>query len=284
MTTQSLTLLTAIFLSVVVANAIEAAPEPVRVFIIDDQTGEELRTTHGIQPLQVDDLLNLLNEAIMGTTPVYLFHQIVDEDATDNAVSHLVYSPFTGGTKPTMPEGQIPLHQYAMVKKSFDKLRAKWQYEIRGYQRGLVANTESFIQRVVWMQAETAQRFDDVLEARNGRDFNRSDIVGSLVAANKILGTSGRRILVLNTDAADLPGSRKPQKSPLIANQLDPGIELIFVNMSRLPEQSILFTGLSNPVTHADSMKEAMTLIAAKLNQREMQNITLNQTTSPTQP
>jgi len=283
MTTQSLTLLTAIFLSVVVANAIEAAPEPVRVFIIDDQTGEELRTNHGIQPLQVDDLLNLLNEAIMGTTPVYLFHQIVDEDATDNAVSHLVYSPFTGGTKPTMPEGQIPLHQYSMVKKSFDKLRAKWQFDIRGYQRGLVANTESFIQRVMRMQAETAQRFDDLLEAKGG-DFNRSDIVGSLVVANKILGTSGRVILVLNTDAADLPGSRKPRKSPLTAKELDPGIELIFVNTSRAPEQSILFTGLSNPVTHADSMREAMTLIAAKLNRREMHNITLNQTTNPTQP
>lgn len=242
---------------------------PAKVFIIDDQTGFEILQKHGISPIEGDDMIELINAAIMGKTPVRLFHQVVDEDASDNAVSQLIYQPYAGSPRPAWPEGQIPVHQFAALKKAYDTQRTRWQMEIGGYQRELVAATEVFIQRVGLVQIETAQRFDRMLEVRNGRDFSRSDVVGCLVAANRILGASGRRALVLSSDCVDLPGSREPRRTPLTAKELDPGVELIFVNTSRLPEQSILFAGLPNPTRHADSMKEAMRYLAGRINMEE---------------
>lgn len=266
-TLQSLALLTAILLSIAVGNASKAAPEPIRVFIVDDQTGEELLRAHGISPIVTEDLIELINAGIMGGTPVQIYHLPVDEDATDNTLSQLRFEPFVEEV-PTLPSGSIPVHQFPVIKRAYDEKRHGWQTRIVAYQREVVENAKVFIQRVGNTQVEVAQRFDRQLKAR-GSDFNRSDIVGCIETANRILGTSGRRILILNTDAVDLPGKRKPRSTPLNRTELDTGIELIFVNTSRVPEQSILFAGIPNPVGHAESVKEAMRQIVSMIGTTE---------------
>jgi hypothetical protein len=261
-----LTLLTTILLGALVANASEVAPEPVRVFILDDQTGEELLRDHGIHPLCLEDLIVLLDTAIQGTTPVAVFHQPVDEDSADNPVTNLRLDPFAGGPPPMMPSGHIPVHQFQTIKRTYDKRRAEWQRSILAYRQEVLESTEFFVRRVGEVQTQVAHRFDTMLAAHNGRDFNRSDIVGAIETANRVLGTGGRRILVLNTDADDLPGpQRRPRRTPLTAGELDPGIELLFVNSSRLPQQNILFSGIPNKVRHASMMKEAMRELAKEI-------------------
>ena len=266
---QFLLLLTAVVFSRNVGNATETATEPVRVFIVDDQTGEELRTKHGIQPLQVDDLIVLVNSVLLGNTPVRIDHQAVDEDVTDNGVAQMVFKPFSGGPAPTAPRPNMPLRQFAELANQFQADRSKWQREIAAYRRDIDLSAEAFVKRVAETQFEVAQRFDRILKARNGRDFNRSDIVGSVMVANSVLGNSGRRVLILNTDAQDLPGKRAPRRTPLTATEIDPGIFLVFVNTSRIPEQSILFAKVTNPVHHADSVKEAMEFVAGLLKSPE---------------
>lgn len=241
---------------------VDATPPEIAVFLIDDQTGEELAIKHGIQPLAISDLEGLINGVINGTTPVRLFHQAVDEDATDNSTAQLEFRPFAGEKPPTKPSPNMPLRQLAEAKKSYDAKRAAWQKGILDYRKRLAGDAEGFIRQVAETQGTVAERFDKMLAARNGRDFNRSDVFGCVSNASRIFGTQERRFLVLNTDAADLPGSkRKPRTTPLNPKELDPSVELIFVNTSRLPEQAPMFAGLPNPRHHANSMKEAMELI-----------------------
>lgn len=243
----------------------QSVPETVSVFLIDDQTGEELATQHGIRPLTTTDLEVLINAVLKGTTPVRLLHQAVDEDATDNAIAEMNFRPYSGGRPPTPPSPNLPIRQMAEEMKIYRERRAQWQRSILAYREGVVGEVEGFVRGIVMTQASVAARFDEILARRNGADFNRSDIVGSLIAANRALGTTGRRYLVLNTDANDLPGKRKPRRTPLTAEEFQPEIDLIWVNTSRIPDLSPLFRGLSNHSRHANSMSEAMNQIALEL-------------------
>ena len=239
-----------------------AANEVAAVFLVDDQTGEELAVKHGIQPIAVADLDVLINGVLNGSTPVRLFHQAVDEDATDNTTAQMEFRPFAGTKPPTPPSPNMPLRQLAEAMKDYRAKRTTWQAGIREYQKQLVGEVEGFIRQVSATQGSVAKRFDEKLKARNGRDFNRSDVYGVVLNASRIFGNTGRRFLVLNTDADDLPGKGKPHRVPLTAKELDPNVEVIFVNTSRLPEQAPMFAGLPNPRHHANSMKEAMELVA----------------------
>lgn len=244
--------------------------ETATIFLLDDQTGEELATKHGIRPLEVDDLGILVNAVITGKTPVHVFHLAVDEDSSDNAVARLNFSPYAGGQPPIAPSPGLPLSQLAKEMQAYRKARGEWQQGILSYRKDLVSEIERFIKGVTTTQLEVAGRFDRMLAARNGKDFNRSDILGAIVAANRMLGTSGgKRFLVLNTDADDMPANRKPRTTVLQPRELDPSIELVFVNTSGIPDQSPLFRGLSSPRQHADSMRIAMEMIASKLNASE---------------
>ena len=240
-------------------------PELMTVFVIGDQTGTELLTKHGIQPLTVDDLDILINAVLQGATPVRLFYQEVVEDAANSPVATLDFQPYAGGQPPKAPSPGLPLSQLVKTMEVYRNDRAKWQKGILDYRAVLVAGIEQFIRSVVATQAETSERFDKMLAARNGRDFDRSDVLGCVIAANKALGTAGRRVLVFNTDADDQPAKRKPRKTMLTPEQLDPKIELIFTNTSHVPEQAPMFHGIPNPVHHADSMKEAMEMISGFL-------------------
>ena len=262
---RSLLLLTAVVFSPAAGNASESALEPVRVFLVDDQTGEELRTKHGIEALQVEDLVVLINPVLMGHTPIHLYHQPIDEDASDNPVSQMVFKPFTAEPPPARPSPSMPLGEFVRAAAEYKTARAKWQTSILAYQREAVSGAQAFVKSVTATQLEVAQRFDQILKKRNGRDFNRSDICGTLEIANRLLGKTGRRVLILNTDAEDLPAHRRPRRTPLNESELDAGIDLIFVNTSRVPDQSILFAGLKNRTRHADSVKEAMGMVVKML-------------------
>ncbi len=240
-------------------------PELVTVFIIDDQTGEELATKHGIQPLAVGDLEVLINAVLRGTTPVKLLHQAVDEDSADNAVAKLDFRPYAGGQPPKAPSPGLPLSQLAKAMGTYRKERAAWQQGIIGYRKELVSEIERFIKGVSRTQLEVSEKFKRMLAARKGRDFNRSDILGCVITANRMLGANGKRVLVLNTDADDLPAHRAPRTTPIKPEELAPDVELIFVNTSGLPEQSPLFRGIPNPSRRAGSVKEAMKIICEPL-------------------
>lgn len=239
----------------------ENLPESVAVFVIDDQTGEELASKHGIQPLTVGDLEVLINAVLQGATPVKVLHQAVDEEAGDNAVAALDFRPYGGGQPPKAPSPGLPLSQLATAVQAYRKLRAEWQQGMLAYRQDLIVQIERFISGVTATQLEVSERFDRMLAGRGGRDFNRSDIAGAVLAANRMLGCATRRVLVLNTDAVDLPAGRVPRTTPFTPEELDPTVRLVFVNTSGVPDKSPLFRGLPNPVQHADSLKAAMELV-----------------------
>jgi hypothetical protein len=235
--------------------------------IIDDQTGEELARDHGIQAVEVADLDGLLNAVIQGQKPVRLQHIAVDEDSTDNAVATMTFRPYAGGKPPQAPGANLPLRQLSEEMKRYRIRRAEWQRGLIEYRGQVQGEVEGFVRQVTATQLEVSERFDKKLAARNGRDFNRSDVVKSIEMANKLLKDSAHPVLVLNTDGIDLPSEqRKPQNQPLTVEQLDPKIMLIFVNTSRRPEQSALFRGLRNETRHADNVKEAMSILIDQLN------------------
>lgn len=247
-------------------TAPSGASTPISVFLIDDQTGEELAIKHGIQPLAASDLEALINAVLRGSTPVRLLHQAVDEDSADNSLARMDFHPYAGGEPPKAPSAGLPLRQLSEAMKTYRAQRAEWQRGIRSYRTSVVAEVGRFIKGIAATQAEVSERFDRMLAERNGRDFNRSDILTCVTTANRMLGAEGRRFLVLNTDGDDLPANRKPRTTPLTAQELNSQIELIFVNTSGLPDQAPLFRGLTNRVHHAESMQAAMEIIVASLN------------------
>jgi hypothetical protein len=247
------------------AGSSEATAQEGHIFLIEDQTGEELVQVHGIRPVSTADMEVLINAVLKNGKPAQLLHQAVDEDATDNVVAQLEFRPYAGGHPPKAPSTSLPLLQLAEEMKAYRKSRAAWQQGLLAYRNQVVGEVEAFVRQLIATQLAVAERFDRMLAARNGRDFSRSDIVGSIVAANRLLGTAGQRVLVLNTDAEDLPGKRKQRTTPLTAVELNPEIELVFVNTSRIPDASILFQGLQNPKHHANTMQEAMQFVATTL-------------------
>ena len=241
------------------------AGDEIVAVLIDDQSGEELERDHGIQALAVADLDVLLNAVIQGRCPAKLLHLAVDEHAADNPVSSMEFRPYVGGTPPQAPPPTLPLRQLAEEMKRYRKERAVWQQGVIGYRKQVVAEVDGFIRQVATNQMAVAQSFDRKLAARNGRDFNRSDIVGCVETANRLLAEAPRPVIVLNSDCVDRPANRDPQTQPLTAAQLDPRVRLIFVNTSRKPEQGILFQGLKNDVRHAASMAAAMEILVGML-------------------
>jgi hypothetical protein len=240
--------------------------------IIDDQTGEELATDHGIQPLVLDDLVELVKGVLDACKPATLMHLAVDEEAKDNPVGRLTFVPFTGGKPPHAPSPTLPLRVLSAETEKYRRDRAAWQQGIKLYQKQVVVEAEGFIRQVAATQLKVSERFDKLLEERNGRDFNRSDIVGCITMANQLLGKQGRRVLILNTDANDLPANRAPRKTPLTVTELSGDIELIFVNTSHQPQQSPLFRGIPNKVHGVPSMKAAFVLLVEMLAQESVAN------------
>jgi len=235
--------------------------EPITIFLIDDQTGEELAAKHGIYPLTTSDLDVLINAVLQRNASIRLFCGEVVEDASATVPVDMKFRPFAGGSPPIPPAPSLPLRQLVEEMKAYREKRALWQNGILEYRKELVTDVERFVRQVTELQMTTAKRFDDELKRRNGHDFNRSDVVGSVVTANRMLGAHGKRLLVLNTDAEDEPAKRRPRTTPLTATELDPGTELIWVNKSRIPDSSPLFKGLPNHARHADTLREAMELV-----------------------
>ncbi len=238
----------------------------VRVAVIDDQTatgGEQQE--HGLQALCVSDIEGLLNTVIQGRTPVSIAFQAVDEDASDNKTASLDFRPFEVIKPADVPSAGLPIDALAKAMKAYRERRAVWQQKLATYRKGLLADLERFIQGVAATQVEVSERFDALLAARNGKDFNRSDLLGCLENAGKALGAEGRRFIVFNSDGVDLPQKRQPRITALTAKEVDPAITIIFVNTSKKPETQPMFRGIANPILHADSVKAAMDLIGDTL-------------------
>jgi hypothetical protein len=265
-TTAATLIITTMSLGPLFAQAPEAAtPAPLLAAMIDDQTGIELAEKHGIKAVALEDLADLIKAVLDGDRAATLIHVAVDDDASDNPAGKLNFEPYSGPKPPRAPSPTLPMRVLSVEKQKYNQARAEWQRGMISYRERLVESAKGFIHQVAATQMQVAQRFDDMLAERNGRDFNRSDIVGCITNANRMLGKGGRRVLILNTDAKDLPGKGKPRVNPLTAEELDPTVELIFVNTSHLPQQEPLFRGLPNKVHEAPSMKSALAIVADML-------------------
>ncbi len=230
------------------------------VFILDDLSGEELLKKHGIAATTKDDMLMLLDGVWEAGCGVELRHLVIDEDSTDQAPALLKLAPFTA-KRPPGPATIGSMREIEDSRAQYFKDRAIYQRAASTQLEAMKQGVTAFMQSVAETQLATAQRFDAKLEQRKGRDFNRSDVAGAVTTAGRILGNSGVRVLLVNSDCADAPGTGKPRRTAFTAQELDPGIAVIFINQSRLPDQSPLFKGVKNPVEHADSMQEAMKLV-----------------------
>lgn len=238
--------------------------DTVQVFLIDDPTGVELARDHGIQPIAVTDLTILVEGIIAHQRPVRIHHELIDENAADNEVRVLAMEPYSGGAAPQKPSPTLPLRQLVVETERYRAAREVWVRGILEYRNRLEADIDAYVRGLTDAQSTLAERFDEMLLARKGRDFNRSDVSGTMLSANQRLGTEGMRICVLNTDAEDLPGAEtgKPsRRNPFTPEELDPGIVLVWVNTSGKPQQEPAFAGLPNPSHHVATMAEAMTLI-----------------------
>jgi hypothetical protein len=241
-----------------------SAAIPTKVFLVDDPTGEELARDHGIQPIAVADVSILIEGVVAHQREVQVIHELIDEDASDNEVRTLHLKPYGGGTPPQKPSPTLPLRQLVEETERYRALREVWLRGIREYRAGLEADIEAYVRQLTDAQSALAERFDEMLLARNGRDFNRSDVSGTMLSAGRLLGQEGLRICILNTDAEDLPGAgtgKQPRRKPFTPDELDPGIVLVWVNTSASPQQAPAFAGLPNPSHHVPNMAEAMTLV-----------------------
>lgn len=254
-----------------------SASPPAQVFLIDDPTGDELARDHGIQPIAVADLSILIEGVISEQRAVRIHHELIDEEASDNEVRGLTLEPYAGGAAPKKPSPNLPLRQLVEETNHYRSKRELWIRGILTYRAKLETDIDTYVRGLTDAQSTLSERFDELLLARQGRDFNRSDVGGAVLSAGRHLGAEGLRICVLNTDAEDLPGDKPARRSPYTSAELDPGIILIWVNTSGQPQQEPAFSDLPNPSHHVQSMAEAMTLIRGMLSDEGTE-------TAPTEP
>lgn len=243
-----------------------ASNDPVELsaVIIDDRT-DDVVNTDGIQPLAMPDLVELIKAVLDKVRPVTLMHIEVDDFAENSPVDRMTFVPFAVAKPPTVPSPDLPLRTLTIEADKYRKERAEWQKNIRLYQQNGVNDADVFVRQVAATQLKVSERFDAMLAARNGRDFNRSDIVGCFTMAAKLLGNDGKRVIIINSDCIDLPVKRAPRRTALTPQELPQDIELIFCNKSHRPEEVNLFRGIPNKKFSAPSMKTAFTLLVDML-------------------
>lgn len=240
--------------------SVDATPQA-SVFILDDLSGDELQKKHGIAATTKDDLFTLLEGVWQDGCRVQVRHLVIDEDSTKQAPGLLKLEPFTA-KRPASPVTIGSLRDIEESRAQYFKLRTAYQQAAAAQLATMKDGVSNFMATVAETQLQTAQRFDAKLEARKGKDYNRSDVSGAVITAGRILGKDGVRVLLLNTDCVDEPGNgKRPRRTPFTAQELDAGVIVIFVNQSRLPDESPLFKGTKNPSKHADTMQEAMKMV-----------------------
>ncbi|HEY1050546.1 MAG TPA: hypothetical protein VGE39_12345, partial [Prosthecobacter sp.] len=267
-TTRSLVLLALTLGLASAAPCRSEEPKPAAaVLILDDLSGIELMEKHGIRETSSEDLKVLRDAVLSSRQMVRLFHDIVDEKGQDNEPLSLVFRPFSEPS-PTVPLLRGTLTAMQRQKAEFDSLRADFQRKLRAYAITMQADIEAFMRGVTSQQMETAARFDDATRARNGRDYNHSDVANAILTDVRALGTvTGLRVLIINSDMVDLPFTGEPRKTPFTTEELPADVTVIFVNTSHQPDASPLFRGTPNPRHHAGSMRAAMELVATWLPQ-----------------
>lgn len=246
--------------------AFATAAEPVKVFLLDDQTDDKLATVHGIEPVTVEGLGVLVNGVLQAKGGIHLFYQMVDEDASDNPTAILQFKPFER-PRPQAPGAGLPVSVLTTRMRAYQTEMLSWKKAITLYRQTLVTDAEAFVRKTMDIQMEVMERFAKELERRNGADYNRSSVAGCVVHANRLLGTRGKRFLLINCDAEDLPMKEvgKPRTIPFTPVELDSGITLIFINTSRLPEDSPLFKGVANHRHSVEKLTDAYEIILGAL-------------------
>lgn len=250
------------------------------ILILDDLSGIELKDKHGITETSAEDLKVLRDAVLSSRQCVHLFHDIVDEDGTDNQPLSLAFRPFAEAP-PIVPVLRGTMAAMQKEKLDFDTKRAAFLRRLSSYASTMQADIESFMLGIANQQMATAARFDKFRSDNNGKDYNHSDISNAILADAKALtSATGLRVLVLNTDMEDLPYKGASRSKPFTVEELPADTVIVFVNTSRKPDASPLFRGTPNTKHHADSMRAALELISTWLVQPDLakQSATVTQT------
>jgi hypothetical protein len=238
--------------------------------VMEDLSGPELKQRHGINQLSLDELTLLLDAALDSRRTVELWHDIVDEDAADSVASLIKLEPFSSAPPvPIMLRGTLAAMK--RQKADWDALQAAYLQDFVGYRNSLIKSLETFSAGVLQKQVDTTATFNKWLEMHPGKDYNRSDVAGTFLGMVKTLAASPAavKVIIINSDCNDLPRYRSPRDHAFTEQELSAGIQLIFVNTSRLPEKEPLFHGITNAVHHADNLRAAIELVGAWVKQPE---------------
>ncbi|MEQ1840025.1 MAG: hypothetical protein ABL994_06440 [Verrucomicrobiales bacterium] len=245
------------------ATTVAPADQPTHVVLIDDFSGPELETFHGITRATPEDLRDVI-KALAGTA-FTLTYTAVGEDA-DHQKPVVLKLPSFAGCPPVPVANPETLdlrtltdlsERFFREKQTFQKARDEWLAEARDA-------TDAFQRSVLLEQMRTAQVFNKNV-VRFGENYRRSDVAGATLLAVRLLpfDPNVRKVLILNTDCADAPFGKPSRTAPFTDKEISPDVILLFVNTSRRPEQGALFSGLKNPVRSAESLPAAAKLMAA---------------------
>lgn len=251
------------------ATGIAAAPAndaEIGVHIMEDVSGPELQK-HGIRPADFEDMQVLADVLFSTRRTASLAYDVVDENGEDNTPLHFLITPFEQPV-PTRPVFKgMTVREKQLALKKFDADVAKFRQDNEGWRSRVIEGAKSWLEECVEHRMNVEENFLSRLKANRNQDFRRSDIVGSVQKANEQLAAAKARFLILNSDLDHKPGAKaRDQKLRALAvADLAADITLVVVNTTREPDKSPILLGLPNPVLHADSLKHAAALMAAKL-------------------
>lgn len=244
-------------------NAMSEAGSPPpssAVFFLDDFTG--IDPQHGIERAEPGGLTALCR-ALIGSN-LSFFYSAIGEEARSQPIESTQISSFSL-SPPQKPSTEgLTLPQLKRISKAYFEKKDHYNRELAAWWRKTFPKIQEFTQKAIAAQMATEERFDLEMVARG--DFRRSAVADAVLVANKTLRESNAtfKVLILNTDAVDSPNGKRSRTAPFTVKELDPTVYLVFVNRSEKhkPQESSLFKGISNPISHADSVDHAASVIA----------------------
>ena len=238
------------------------------IVILDDQLDPGL-AREGIKPLQAPDLDPLINAAINSRRAILLRHLPIMRDAKDAPVAALEFTPFAGGPKPEAPTGNLAYRDKLKAAENYRNAFRIWEKKFEVFAETVRGDGRASSDLVIANQLLVTETHDRLLIVDNGRERKGLDLVGAITHANDLLAECEIRILVINSPCADRSVVEGKRTEVLKPAELDPSVQLVFVNTSRRPQQIVLFKGLPNSVIAQGSLVRALTTLSEKLGGRE---------------
>lgn len=245
------------------ASAADPAPSGpetgIVISIIDDSSGGDARGA--LDPETAVQLNGLLE--LSGATTLTLLYSLVQETASE-PVSVTLQGWTADLSEP--PSQDLPYAQfveraraYAAELKNLRGKRDEWL-------KTTATEFDAFVAGATAARLALEARWLQVITRGKGRDFNRSAVADTILAAAKECRSASNAFLILATDGIDLPGGgRPPRKTPLTDEELPSGIKIIFVDPDGKKPDAPLFAGISPDALVAKDLGEAIALVTRLL-------------------